>query len=48
MLGWEAYLESSNSDLIKIAINLIEHLPIPLSICLHRHPFPHCHGQQRI
>ena len=48
MFGWEADLESSNSDFIKIAINFIEHLPIRFSICLHRLPFPHCHRQQRI
>ena len=48
MFGWEADLKSSNSDFIKIAINFIEHLPIPFSICLPRLPFPHCHIQQRI
>ena len=30
MLGWEIDLESFNGNLIKIAINLVKHLPVLL------------------
>ena len=45
MFGGKSDLEGSDSNFIKIPINLIEHLPIPFGIWPHRLSFPHCHWQ---
>ena len=48
MLGKQANLESPYSYVVKIPINLIEHLSVPVRVCFQGLSLLHSHEQQRV
>ena len=48
MLNRKAYLKSPYSHVIKVPIDLIEHLSVSIRVRLQGLPFSHGHGQQEI
>ena len=48
ILGGQADLESPYSYVIKIPINLLEHLPVLVRVCFQGLSLSLCHGQQRV
>ena len=48
MLDWQADLKSPYSHVIKVLINLIEHLSVSVRVCFQGLPLSHGHGKQRV
>ena len=44
MLGWEAYLKSTNGHIIEVSVYFVKHLLVSIRVSLQSLPIPHGHG----